>query len=210
MKSTHSFAVPSAIACALSAATRASETARVSADCSLAALCNINFHRELIRAARRAGVTTATDVHVLAAADDGYNRDFMENADVLFLSDEALPCAPQDFLRQLWERYHNRVLVVGRGAKGAMLLDGGTQEITQVPADTRGKVVNTVGAGDALFSAFLHFFARGMSAKEALRRAVVFAGVKIGYNGASVGFCSERELCGMLENGRIIKNKTKE
>lgn len=162
--------------------------------CDAAALCNINFNRALIRAARRDGVTTATDVHVLGSVDDDYNRDFMENADILFLSDEALPCAAEDFIRALYGLYQNRIIVIGMGAKGALLLDGETQELTHVPACTGGAVVNTVGAGDALFSAFLRFFAKGMVAKDALRRAVVFAGVKIGFNGASVGFCSEREV----------------
>lgn len=50
--------------------------------CDLAALCNINFNRELIKEAKRLGVTTATDVHVLASLEDDYNRDFMENADI--------------------------------------------------------------------------------------------------------------------------------
>ena len=69
--------------------------------CGAAILCNIAFNRGLIKAAHDAGVTTATDVHVLADIDDEYNRGFMENADILFLSDEKLPCPAQDFIRQL-------------------------------------------------------------------------------------------------------------
>lgn len=162
--------------------------------CDLAALCNIIFNRELIKEAKRLGVTTATDVHVLASLEDDYNRDFMENADILFLSDDGLPCAAEDFLRQLYSRYKSRIIVLGMGADGAMLLDGASGELTVVPAYTDGKIVNTVGAGDSLFSAFIHFYSKGFDAKSALKRAVVFAGVKIGFNGASVGFCTEREI----------------
>ena len=50
----------------------------------IAVLCNINFNRDLIKAAHAAGVLTATDVHVLHDIHDEYNRDFMENADILF------------------------------------------------------------------------------------------------------------------------------
>ena len=64
--------------------------------CDIAALCNINFNRELIKKARELGVTTATDVHVLGGVEDDYNRDFMENADILFLSDENLPCPAEE------------------------------------------------------------------------------------------------------------------
>ena len=162
--------------------------------CDIAALCNINFNRDLIKAARQSGVTTATDVHVLGDADDAYNRDFMENADILFLSDENLPCSAEDFIARLYERYHNRIIAVGMGSKGAMLFDSAKNELCTVPAYSGVRIVNTIGAGDALFSAFLHFYAKGMDRKSAMQRAVVFAGVKIGSNGASVGFCGENEV----------------
>ena len=159
-----------------------------------AALCNINFNRGLIRKAREREVLTATDVHVLTVIEDDYNRDFMENADILFLSDEGLPCAPEDFVRMLHDRYHNRIIVVGLGAKGALLLDEAENRLLHIPAYKDAKVVNTVGAGDSLFSAFLHFYVKGLSAEDSLRRAVVFAGKKIAFNGAAVGFCSEDEI----------------
>ena len=159
-----------------------------------AALCNINFNRELIKKAHEMKKLTATDVHVLGNIEDDYNRDFMENADILFLSDEALPCAPEEFIQRLHERYHNRIIVIGMGGKGALLLDADANRITAVPAYTGAKVVNTVGAGDSLYSAFLHYYVKGLSAEDSLRRAVVFAGIKIGFNGASVGFCTESDI----------------
>lgn len=159
-----------------------------------AAICNINFNRGLIRKAREMKVLTATDVHVLEDVENDYNRDFMENADILFLSDEKLPCAPEDFIRRLHERYHNRIIVIGMGARGALLLDASQNRMITVPAYYKAKVVNTVGAGDSLFSAFLHFFVKGLSAENSLRRAVVFAGIKIGFNGASLGFSTEDEI----------------
>lgn len=162
--------------------------------CRLAALCNINFNRALIREARRLGIPTATDVHVLGSLEDDYNRDFMECAEILFLSDEALPCPPEDFIRRLRDRFRNRVVVIGMGAKGAMLLDEGRSEPLTVPAWTGGPVLNTVGAGDALFSAFIHYFVKYLDPEAALRRAVVFAGLKIGHDGAAEGFCTEAEL----------------
>lgn len=159
-----------------------------------AALCNINFNRELIKSAHAMGVLTATDVHVLSDVNDDYNRDFMENADILFLSDEKLPCAPEEFVRRIYDRYHNKIIVIGMGGKGALLFEGEENRAACVSAYSTGNIVNTVGAGDALFTSFLHFFAKGMTPEDALRRAVVFAGIKIGYNGASIGFSSESEI----------------
>ena len=167
--------------------------------CQAAALCNINFNRPLLRTARELGVLTATDVHVLSTVEDDYNRDFMEQSDLLFLSDEALPCPPAEFLMRLRDRWHNRVIVLGRGAEGAMLLDDAMSRPETVPAYSHARPVNTVGAGDALFSAFLHFYAAGTPAWTALERAVVFAGIKIGFNGGAEGFCSERELLARME-----------
>ncbi len=163
-------------------------------NCDMAVLCNINFNRELIKKAKQLFVPTATDVHVLSDIQDEYNRDFMENADILFLSDERLPCNAGDFIRQIKNRYHNKIIVIGMGAKGAMLLDSEKNEVSMIPAYHNGKTANTVGAGDALFSSFMHFYIKGYGAKASLQRAVIFAGVKIGYNGASVGFCTEHDI----------------
>lgn len=57
-----------------------------------------------------------------------------------------------------------------------------------------GKVVNTAGAGDALFSAFVHYYAKGLSPREALMKAQIFASYKIGFDGASEGFAKQEEI----------------
>ncbi len=160
----------------------------------IAVLCNINFNRELIRYAHKNGILTASDVHVLSDINDEYNRDFMENADILFLSHEKLPCKPDEFMKQIYSRYKNKIIVIGMGAEGAMMFEQEKGTSLIVPAYSTGKVVNTVGAGDALFSSFLHFYIKGLSAFDALKRAVVFAGIKIGFNGASLGFSAEEEI----------------
>lgn len=159
--------------------------------------CNTNFNRDLLRAAREAGKPVATDVHVLDDIGDEYNRDFMAAADMLFLSDERLPEPPADFARRLADRYGPRIVVIGMGGKGAMLHLRNTDETWMLPAAPTTKVVNTVGAGDALFSAFLHGVAGGLAPLEALRRAELFAAHKIGFSGASVGFCDAAELDAM-------------
>ena len=161
---------------------------------SIAALCNINFNRELIKYARSKGVVTATDVHVLGNIEDNYNRDFMENADILFLSDEALPCPADEFVLKLRDRYHNKIIVIGMGAKGALLLEEDSSSARMIPAYCGGKPVNTVGAGDSLFSAFIHYYSKGFGAEDSLKRAVIFAGIKICSNGASVGFSEENKI----------------
>ncbi len=162
--------------------------------CDLAVTCNINFNRALIRKAKELGKVTATDVHVLRDIEDDFNRGFMEYADILFLSDEQLPCEPSAFIKKLKDRYASQTIVIGMGSKGAMLYDRREDKIWQLHAVETGPVVNTVGAGDALFSGFLHYYMRGLPPLEALMRAEVFASIKIGHNGAARGFCDEGEI----------------
>ena len=160
----------------------------------LVVACNINFNRPLLQLAKQAGKMIATDVHVLSDIQDEYNREFMEHADILFLSDEAVGDDYRAFMAQLAATYPCQVIVMGRGAKGAAIYLRQTGEITEQPAVCTGPVVNTVGAGDALFSAFLHFYAKGIAPTEALRRAQIFAAHKITVSGASNGFVTEQTV----------------
>lgn len=156
--------------------------------------CNINFNRPLLHEARRLGKLVATDVHVLSNPDDDYNREFLQNADIVFLSDETLPCGAEEFLTVLKEKYPMQIIVLGQGANGATLYERTGDRITHFASVPCPNVVNTVGAGDALFSAFVHFYAKGLSAQDSLCRAQVFASAKIASNGASVGFLTEPEV----------------
>ena len=157
----------------------------------LVVACNINFNRPLLHLAKAAGKTVATDVHVLSDLYDGYNREFMECADILFLSDEAVGENWYAFMMRLADTYPCKIIVMGRGAKGAAMYQRETGEILEMGAASAGPVVNTVGAGDALFGSFLHFYAKGCSPVEALRRAQLFAAHKITVSGASNGFVPE-------------------
>lgn len=163
-------------------------------EADLVVACNINFNRPLLHVAKAAGKTVATDVHVLRDLDDAYNREFMECADILFLSDEGIGQDYRGFLWELGRRYGNRIIVLGRGSKGAALHLPQEGVFHELPAVQVGTVVNTVGAGDALFSGFIHCYAQGADPLEALRRAQYFAAAKIRTSGASKGFITEEEL----------------
>lgn len=164
------------------------------AGADLVVACNINFNRPLLSLARQLGKPIATDVHVLSDAFDGYNRDFLENADLLFLSDEGIGEHYSDFLRLLANTYPCRLIVLGRGSRGAALYLRQENRIFEMPAVHAGPVVNTVGAGDALFAGFVHFYAQGLPPLECLRRAQWFAAAKIRVNGAGQGFVTEPQL----------------
>ncbi len=167
--------------------------------CDVACLCNINYSAELIPAAKEAGVLIATDVHCLWNIYDEYNSRFMKAADILFLSNENIIGREEDFIKELACVYPVKVIVVGMGDKGAMLYTRENDSITHVPAVYTRPVVNTVGAGDSLYSAFVHFYAKTHDALRSLQYAVYFASYKIGENGAGKGFIREEELLRLME-----------
>lgn len=170
-------------------------------------LCNTNFNRALLPKVKETGKLIACDVHVLSNIEDAYNRDFMEYADILFLSDENLPCDAKQFALDLKEKYPPQIIVVGLGKKGAMLYDRKEDAVYCLAAANIGKVENTIGAGDALFSAFIHYYVKGYSPLEALKRAEIFATLKIRCNGASNGFEKEEIVEKYYENNspKLIK-----
>lgn len=166
--------------------------------CDLAVLCNINFARPFLPLARQRGVRIASDVHTLASLDDAYNQDWLEAADILFLSDERLPASPEQFAADLLRRYPTQTLVIGRGAQGALLATRHPPAAVNVPAAVVRPVTNTIGAGDALFSAFVHGAVQGEAPLAALRKACLYAAYKIGEDGGAQGLLDRpafEQLC---------------
>jgi len=176
------------------------------ADCNLAILANINFSRPMLAVAQQAGVRVATDVHTISDLEDPYNRDFMAAADILFMSDEKLPCSPEDWSRRALERYPAEIVVIGLGAQGALLAVRRDGFIGRVPAYFIRPVVNTIGAGDALFACFLHEFAMHGDPYRALSCAQIFAAYKIGVAGAAQGFLDAPALQALCDQ-RPIGNR---
>ncbi|TAA45814.1 carbohydrate kinase family protein [Corallincola spongiicola] len=163
--------------------------------CQLAVMCNINYNRALLAEVKASGRPIATDVHVLADPDDDYNRDFMAAADILFLSDEGLHGRePAAFIGELYQRYHNQIIVMGRGREGALMFVAEDSQFYHAPAITTRPIINTVGAGDALFSAFVHGWLSLGNPYQALQQAVRFASWKIGEKGAAEGFLNAKQL----------------
>ena len=136
-------------------------------------LCNSNFNRALLPIAK---------------------------ADILFLSDENLPCPSRKFMAALKSEYNASIIVIGLGAAGAMLYERATDTVTEMSAAAIGGAVNTVGAGDALFTAFNHYYFHGCSAVESLKRAQVFAALKIRHDGGARGFSDESQVDEIYKN----------
>jgi acarbose 7IV-phosphotransferase len=160
----------------------------------LLALCNINFSRPMLHTARKAEKLIASDVHTIGDLHDDYNTDFMAAANILFVSDENLPMPPENWAKALLQTYANEIVVIGLGAEGALLAVRKDNFIGRFPAVQVRPIVNTIGAGDALFSAFIHSYLHNANPYEAIQKAILFAGYKIGAISAAEGFLGANEL----------------
>ncbi|MAT41556.1 MAG: carbohydrate kinase family protein [Anaerolineaceae bacterium] len=163
-------------------------------DSDLCVLCNINFSRSLLEITKQAGKLIATDVHAISSLEDEYNQDFMANADILFMSHENLPVSPEEWACAIWRKFNTPIIVVGMGSEGALLGIRKEGILTRFPAVKTRRIVNTIGAGDALFSAFIHTYLETQNPILAIQKAITFASYKIGSIGAAEGFLTAREL----------------
>ncbi len=172
------------------------------ADCDLLALCNINFSRPFLSKGRKAGKLIATDVHTIGDLDDNYNRDFMQAANILFMSDEALPMSPEDWAKLVLKRYAPDILVIGLGSQGVLLTVKQDNFSERIAAVQTRPIVNTIGAGDALFSAFIHGYLATKNPYTAIKKAITFASYKIGAASAADGFLDAESLELIHSKGR--------
>ena len=164
----------------------------LSKDKDILVLCNINFNRENLSKIKNKII--ATDVHVLGNIYDEYNKDFMKYSNILFLSDEAINIKYEEFIMNIENEYHNDIIVLGMGKNGSMMYVKEDNKFYYVSAIDVGTIVNTVGAGDALFAGFIHYYAKGYTPLEALERATLVASHKICYNGGAVGHPTEEKV----------------
>lgn len=170
----------------------------------LAVLTNINFSRSFIAHCKNKKVKIATDVHCLSNTEDEYNKEFCENADILFLSNEYIKGREEEFVKDLYRTYKNDIIVIGCGSDGSLMYLGNLDKFIKVEAYAPRGIVSTTGAGDALFSAFIHFYLEHYDIDVALKLASLFAGYKIGEVGSANGFLSESDLLKLAKEYNII------
>lgn len=160
----------------------------------VAILTNVNFSREFFKRFSHSKTLVATDCHVLKDINSKYDKEFLENADIVFMSNEAIKGREYDFIKELIRAYNHIIIVISMGDQGSIIFDREADSIKKVDARVVRPIVNTIGAGDALFSSFLHFYIAGLDSLDAINLATYFASYKIGANGGAEGFLTEDQL----------------
>lgn len=152
-----------------------------------------HWARRLLGPARRHGLVVSCDLQDAQDVDDPYRRDFVEAADIVFVSAVNHEQDPGRLLRALLERRPHAIVVSGLGARGCAL---GTREgIRFFPAlDDPRPVVDTNGAGDSLAVGFLaSYVLEGRTLEESVLRGQVAARHACTLRGTSCGLISPAE-----------------
>jgi ribokinase len=157
-------------------------------------ICNINFSRYFLKILRDNRKIIATDVHVLSDIDDNYNNDYIKYSDILFLSNENICGNEYNIISKIIKEYDHEIVVITMGENGLLFYSKEKAEIKHFPAIKTREVVNTIGAGDALFSCFVHYYNKTKEPYYSIKMATIFASYKIGEDGGAKGFLSENEL----------------
>ncbi len=135
----------------------------------VAHFCVVNWARHVIREAKNRGLITSTDLHT-GFDINGYHKDFIENATILFFSAEGLPN---------WKEMGFKLLSMGpervicmMGAGGCSLFENG--EFHLYPASSfTDEIVDPMGAGDAAAGGYLAAMLQDHPVNECIKRAQI-------------------------------------
>ncbi|MCR5419574.1 MAG: carbohydrate kinase family protein [Lachnospiraceae bacterium] len=161
-------------------------------DCVI--LANANFCRPLAQAAKEAGKLLAINFRGFTEEKMQYNEDYFRMADIIYVSDDNIVGRADEFVRKLADSYDAKIIVLGQGAHGLTIFSRADDLLAHYNPVKTNEIVNTSGAGNSLFSCFLHCYVTTGDAVHAIKNALLFASYKIGYMGTSNGFLTEEEL----------------
>lgn len=158
-----------------------------------------HWARTLLPLAKELGVTISCDIQDVVQLDDPYRQDFIEAADILFLSAVNQP-DPKHLIEDLLARKPEQVVVMGRGAQGCAV--GGRAGIQLFePVAGPEPVVDTNGAGDSLAVGFLSSYVlEGRSVEDSVLRGQIAARHK----------CSQRARSDTLITSEALDERFRE
>lgn len=162
--------------------------------CDMVVLSNVNFCRPFIPIALDHGKKLAVKIHCFTREKEIYNEDYMQNAHILYFNDNSIDEEPYAFINEMKEKYDPGIIIFGQGPQGVIIYDKVKEFTVHYDAVKSSQIVNTAGAGNALFACFLHYYMKAGDSKTAIRKALLFAANKISYMGTSNGFMTEEQL----------------
>lgn len=158
----------------------------------------------LAEAARQAGTIVSIDIDKHFEGTE----ELLPNVDMLICS-EQFPslilgdCAPEEGIKKLQERFGCPVVGITLGEKGSLTLSGGEIHRSRAYA-VPGGCKDTTGAGDSYRAGLIYGVLKGLSIKEASRRANAVAALKCRAVGARTALPTEGELEALIVAGERL------
>lgn len=163
-------------------------------DKDMVLISNCNFCRPVLGLAKKYNKPIALNVRSMRAEKIANKADFLAAADILYISDDDIVCDAYDCINECKEKYDPEIIIMGIGERGVILYTRENNSLIEYKPVKTFDVVNTIGAGNAVFSAFLHYYVKTGDAKTAIKNALLFVSYKISFVGTSNGFMSEEQI----------------
>ncbi|MBD5135721.1 MAG: carbohydrate kinase family protein [Lachnospiraceae bacterium] len=157
-------------------------------------MSNLQFCKPLIDMALERHIPIAVNIRDFRKEDLNFNSKFLDAADIIYVSDDNLVKDSYEFVKEIAELYSPEIIILGQGAKGVLIYSSKENIFAEYKSVKTLEIVNTVGAGNALFSCFLHYYLKDGNAVAAIKNALLFASYKIGFVGTSNGFMTEEQI----------------
>ena len=136
-------------------------------------MSNCNFCRPIIGLAKKYQKPIAVNVRSMRSEKIANKEDFLAAADILYISDDDLESDHYDCIKECREKYNPEIVIMGIGDKGVILYTKEDNSVIEYRPVKTNEIVNTIGAGNALFSSFMHYYVKTKNAKEAIKNALL-------------------------------------
>ncbi len=163
-------------------------------DKDMVLISNCNFCRPIIKLAKKYNKPLALNVRSMRAEKIANKEDFLEAADIVYISDDDIDGDPYDCIDECRRKYNTEIIIMGLGSRGVILYTREDNSVLEYNSVKTHEIVNTVGVGNAIFSAFLHYYVKTGDAKDAIKNALLFASYKMSFVGTSNGFMTEEQI----------------
>ncbi|MDE6913537.1 MAG: carbohydrate kinase family protein, partial [Lachnospiraceae bacterium] len=157
-------------------------------------ISNCNFCRPVLALAKKYNKPIALNVRSMRAEKIANKADFLAAADIVYISDDDLEGDPYDCINECRKKYDPEIIIMGMGDRGVILYMREDNSVIEYKPVKTYEVVNTVGAGNAIFSSFLHYYVKTKDARDAIKNALLFVSYKISFVGTSNGFMTEEQI----------------
>jgi ribokinase len=163
-------------------------------DKDMVVISSNNFCRPLIELSKKYNKPLAVNMRSMRDDKITYKEDFLKGADIIYISDNDLENDYYEVVKRCSENYNAEVIIMGIGEKGTLLYTRKDNSFIEYKPVKTTEIVNTIGAGNALFSSFLHYYVKTGNARDSIKNALLFASYKIGFVGTSNGFLTEEQI----------------